>query len=128
MQGVGPETRRQTLTLHPSPLGAQGNQSGGTECSGEGQAPELGPCCSRPKPLIYVGEVRWYEYPRPLVALAALKGVAFGLVLIGVGAAYLVMGTSPARFIGIVFVALGLWFEIATARGFAKRFAKPSSE
>jgi hypothetical protein len=55
-----------------------------------------------------------------------LKGAAFSLLLIGFGIGYLVMGNTPGRFVGIALIALGGVFGVATVRGFAKRFAKPS--
>jgi hypothetical protein len=63
---------------------------------------------------------------RLLGALALLKGLGLILVLIGVGLAYLIMGNTPARFVGFAPLLIGVALGFNMVRSFAKRPAKPS--
>jgi hypothetical protein len=57
---------------------------------------------------------------RVLVALGLAKGILLIVALIGFGIAYLVIGNTPGRLIGIAILALGLTLGVQMARGFVK--------
>jgi hypothetical protein len=52
--------------------------------------------------------------------LRGFWGLVLGLVLVGLGIAYVVMGTTAGRVAGIAILILGAVYVIAVARGFAR--------
>ncbi len=64
--------------------------------------------------------MRWYKYPRPLVMLRGFWGLVLGFVLVGLGIAYVVIGATGGRLVGIAMLILGAVYVIAVARGFAR--------
>jgi hypothetical protein len=70
--------------------------------------------------------VRWYEYPRPLVAFETFRGFLFSLGLVGLGVYCLVIGNTPGRILGLAIIVFAICAGRSYVKGFAKRFAKPS--